>query len=65
MKELFAIGSVRSEPEMLPLMDDKILVLKDEVQVGISPCVIMLYGNCMVGNLSKIKLSFIGAFHEL
>ena len=33
VKELFTIGSVRSEPEMLPLMDDKILVLKDEVQV--------------------------------
>ena len=33
MKELFPIGSVRTEPEMLPLMDDKIIVLKDEVQV--------------------------------
>ena len=41
VKELFAIGSVRSEPEMLPLMDDKILVLKDEVQVGTSTGVIM------------------------
>ena len=33
VKELFTIGSVRTEPEMLPLTDDKILVLKDEVQV--------------------------------
>ena len=33
VKELFPIGSTRTEPEMLPLMDDKILVLKDEVQV--------------------------------
>jgi len=31
---LFPIGQSRTEPEMLPLMDDKILVLKDEVQVG-------------------------------
>ena len=34
VKELFPIGQSRTEPEMLPLMDDKILVLKDEVQVG-------------------------------
>ena len=33
LKELFPIGLTRTKPEMLPLMDDKILILKDKVQV--------------------------------